>query len=201
MSTAITTTARQRRRERSIKGLAMARRRRRAWVALFAVLVAAAVLAIAANRDPSAGTVTGAAPPFTLPSTDGRVVSLDDFAGRDVLLYFNEGVGCDICFDQLAQIERAGVFDGDLTILPIVVNDLEATRGQLERFRISMPFLVDPSKEISAAYDTLGRGHHADLPGHSFVLVDGGGEIAWRGDYPTMWVEPAELAAEVEAAR
>lgn len=201
MNTAITTTSRQRRRKRSIRGHAISRRRWRAWVALLAVVVAAAVLAIAANRDPSAGTATGAAPPFTLPSTDGRIVSLDDFAGRDVLLYFNEGVGCDICFDQLAQIERAKVFDGDLTIVPIVVNDVDATRGQLERFRISTPYLADPTKEIAAAYDTLGRGHHADLPGHSFVLVDSGGQIAWRGDYPTMWVEPAELAAEVEAAR
>ena len=200
MTTAISTST-QRRRERSRSRVGH-RRRWRGWVLLAAVVAGGAGLMLVANARTTSDGSGGAAPGFTLPSTDGRIVSLADYRGRDVLLYFNEGVGCDICFGQLVEIERSGVFaGGDLTILPVVVNDLASTRQQLDRFGIATPFLIDPAKDISRAYDTLGRGHHADLPGHSFVLIDGDGEIAWRGDYPTMWVEPAALAAEVEAAR
>lgn len=201
MTTAISTSS-QRRRERSARAHAVGHRRWRGWVLLAAVVIAGAGLMLVANARTTGGGTAGAAPPFTLPSTDGRTVSLADYRGREVLLYFNEGVGCDICFGQLVEIERSGVFrDADLTVLPVVVNDLESTQQQLDRFGITTPFLVDPAKDVSRAYDTLGRGHHADLPGHSFVLIDGDGAIAWRGDYPTMWVEPVALAAQVEAAR
>ena len=200
MTTAISTSTRRRRERSRSRGGHL--RRGRGWVVFAAVVVAGAGLMLVANARTTGGGTTGAAPAFTLPSTDGRIVSLADYRGRDVLLYFNEGVGCDICFGQLVEIERSGVFrDADLTVLPVVVNDLESTQQQLDRFGITTPFLVDPAKDVSRAYDTLGRGHHADLPGHSFVLIDGDGAIAWRGDYPTMWVEPAALAAQVEAAR
>lgn len=199
MTTAIPT-SRQRRLNRTHS--ARHTRRWRGWAALAAVAAAAGGLLLLASRGGPPDAVGRAAPPFTLQSTDGRIVSLSDFRGRDVLLYFNEGVGCDVCFDQLAQIERAGVLDGSgVTVLPIVVNDVDAVRDQLERFGIRAPYLVDPEKETSRAYETLGMGHHADLPGHSFVLVDGQGRVAWRGDYPGMWVEPDELARAVEAAR
>lgn len=200
MSTTIPT-SRQRRRSRS-HNARIHHRRWWGWVALAAVVAVAVALVLAAGRSSTTDAVGAPAPRFTMPSTDGRTVSLDDYRGRDVLLYFNEGVGCDVCFDQVVQIERAGVFDGtDLTLLPIVVNDLDSVQAELERFGIETPFLIDPTKEFAAAYRTLGTGHHADLPGHSFVLVDGRGRIAWRGDYPSMWVDPTDLARDVAAAR
>jgi hypothetical protein len=52
---------------------------------------------------------------------------------------------------------------------------------------------------VSGAYDTLGTGHHANLPGHSFILVGPDGTIDWRGDYPGMWVEPATVASTVSS--
>ena len=197
-TTMLTGHDRRQRRSRS----AQRARRWRGWAGLAAAVVGASALLFVTSRAGTSDVAGQAAPGFTLPSTDGRIVSLGDLRGGDVLLYFNEGVGCDVCFDQMAQIESAGVFDGsDLTVLPVVVNDVASVQQQLERFGIRTPFLVDPQKEIAAAYDTLGRGHHADLPGHTFVLVDETGSIAWRGDYPGMWVDPAELADEVDAAR
>lgn len=38
-------------------------------------------------------TVGDAAPSFTLPSTNGGTVSLSDYAGKRVLLYFSMGPG------------------------------------------------------------------------------------------------------------
>jgi peroxiredoxin len=39
-----------------------------------------------------------AAPGFTLTATNGTTVSLASYRGRDVVLYFSEGAGCEACF-------------------------------------------------------------------------------------------------------
>lgn len=197
-TTTLTSHERRLRRSRSVRHA----RRWRGWVALAVVVAGAGALLFVTSRAGSSDVAGQVAPNFTLTGTDGREVSLTDLRGGDVLLYFNEGVGCDVCFDQMAQIERSGLFDGsDLTVLPVVVNDMASVRQQLDRFKIRTPYLLDPKKEIAAAYGALGGGHHADLPGHSFILINETGTIAWRGDYPGMWVDPAELADDVAAAR
>ena len=145
----------------------------------------------------------GSAPRFSLTSTSGEQVSLSDFKGRDVLLYFSEGVGCDPCFTQMRELEahNSHLEEEGLTVVPIVVNGADDVHMEMERFGLQTEFLIDPDKGVSDAYDTLGTGHHADLPGHSFVYVDGQGEIRWREDYASMFVEPDELLSAVASAR
>lgn len=69
------------------------------WVSL---LLALALAACGGEEEPAAtlspaadeGLVVGAdAPAFTLPASDGSTVSLGDFAGKPVLLYFHMAVG------------------------------------------------------------------------------------------------------------
>jgi peroxiredoxin len=164
-------------------------------------LVLLAVLAVRADK-PATSALDARASSFELPSTDGSTVSLADHRGHDVLLYFNEGVGCDACFYQQARIEaeQQRFDDAGLVVLPVVVNSAEQVRPELQRFGLRTPYLIDADRRVSAAYDTIGRGHHADLPGHSFVLVDGGGKLRWRLDEPSMFVEPERLVAGAEAA-
>jgi peroxiredoxin len=158
------------------------------------VLAVAAVLAVRADK-PNEATLGSPAPEFELASTEGSTVSLADHRGHDLLLYFSEGVGCDACFYQQAKIEaeQQRFTDAGLTVVPVVVNPAADVRRELDRFGLTTPFLIDPDRSVSTAYDTIGRGHHADLPGHSFVLVDGGGNMRWRMDEPSMFVEPTRL--------
>lgn len=139
----------------------------------------------------------GDAPAFTLPSTDGGRVSLADHAGRDVLLYFNEGVGCDSCFYQMVELEEnAALFsDAGIEILPIVANPLSDVANETARFGLRTPYLSDADARVSAAYGVLGNGMHAGVPGHTFVLVDGSGDIRWSQEYPSMFVSANELLA------
>ena len=119
-----------------------------------------------------------------------------------MLLYFNEGVGCDACFYQTAKLEADPAFEQTgVTLVPIVMNPAGQIETELRRFALQTPYLVDPDGSVSRAYDTLGTGHHADLPGHSFVLVGPDGQMLWRGDYPGMWVEPAQLASTISRER
>ena len=50
---------------------------------------------------------------------------------------------------------------------------------------------------MSTAYGTIGKGMHADLPGHSFVLIDKAGNQRWYGEYPSMWLSTTDLLKEV----
>ncbi|MFA5891114.1 MAG: peroxiredoxin family protein [Actinomycetota bacterium] len=143
-----------------------------------------------------------AAPTFALMSAAGQRISLSDYAGRNLLVYFSEGVGCDACFTQMVDLEatQKRFDDLDIALLGIMVNPGEAIARDAARFGIRMPILVDESKSVSKAYDTLGRGMHADLPGHGFILIDAQGTVLWRKDYPSMYVGPKELLDEVSAA-
>lgn len=51
---------------------------------------------------------------------------------------------------------------------------------------------------MSKAYGTLGKGMHAGLPGHSFVLIDRTGRQRWYGEYSSMWLSPDDLLTEVQ---
>lgn len=153
------------------------------------VVVSAALLSARTVVDDEVKTST----PFTLPATDGSTVSLESFRGSPVLLYFNEGAGCDACIMQMAVIEQDPSFaDAGIVVLPIVMNRQEDILASMERVGVTTPFLMDDGR-ISDAYGTLGTGMHANLPGHGFVLINADGEQVWSANYPSMWIEPGEL--------
>lgn len=110
-----------------------------------------------------------------------------------MVLYFNEGAGCDSCLVQMAEIERnAGFAAAGIQVLPIVMNTREQIIEDMARLGVQTPFLLDDGT-VSEAYGTLGAGMHAGLPGHGFVLIDADGVQLWYGDYPSMWLAPEDL--------
>ena len=70
----------------------------------------------------------------------------------------------------------------------------------------STPMLSDTDHSTSEAYDVLQWAVGTGEPGHTFILVGGDGTIAWIRDYGapenggSMYVEPAEIAAQVAEA-
>jgi peroxiredoxin len=71
----------------------------------------------------------------------------------------------------------------------------------------SVPLLVDADGSVSAAYDVLKWAIGNGEPGHTFILVDGEGKVAWIRDYGapdletrTMYVPPADLIAQIKAS-
>lgn len=152
------------------------------------------------GRTPEGGSASGVAPAFTLASTAGTPVSLADYRGKNVLLYFNEGVGCDACFYQMADVERhaQGFADAGVSVVPIVANPAEQVQQELSRFGLMTPYLIDTGTRVSQEYGMLGLGMHANLPGHGFVLVDVTGQIRWKMEYPSMFVSSADLLEAID---
>ena len=130
------------------------------------------VAAVAVGGCTSPSAVSGTAPAFRLASTAGGTVSLADYRGRGVLLYFDEGVGGDACFYQMARIESdGGLARTGVTVPPVVMKPAGQVQAELRRFGLRTPYLLDADGSISRAYGTLGTGHHAGLPGHDVILV------------------------------
>jgi len=160
-----------------------------------------AVIAIAAilvsyglwSARPTDSTASVQAPAFTLKTTADTTVSLSDYRGKTVILYFNEGAGCGACSQQMASIEKdSGFAEAGITVLPIVMNTRAQIQPDLDSMGVKTPYLLDDGT-VSKAYDVLGKGMHANLPGHGFVLIDGNGIERWQAEYPSMWLDPAEL--------
>ena len=63
------------------------------------------------------------------------------------------------------------------------------------------PLLTDTDQSVSAAYDVLQWAAGTGEPGHTFILVDERGKIAWIRDYgvveKSMYVDPFEIANQV----
>ncbi|WP_149204897.1 peroxiredoxin family protein [Actinotalea subterranea] len=177
---------------------ASARRRRiglAAWGAGLLIIVTLVTAALLTSR-PVVSADTRTAPGFTLPTSDGRSVSLSSLRGSPVILYFNEGAGCDSCLLQMAEIEKEpGFAEAGITVLPIVMNTADQINADRERLGVTTPFLLDDGT-TSEAYGVLGTGMHEGLPGHGFVLVDAEGVQQWYGNYPSMWLEPKDLLDE-----
>ena len=176
------------------------RRRRLRWAAWFATGAAlvAVVTAMMLTSRPSSSEATRTAPGFTLTDTAGIEHTLAEHRGENVLLYFNEGAGCQSCVVQMGEIEKkaAEFAKANVTVLPIVMNTPDQILHDMELNGVSTPFLLDDGT-VSEAYGTLGKGMHAGLPGHSFVLIDTQGQQRWYGEYPSMWLDPGELLDEI----
>jgi peroxiredoxin len=156
------------------------------------VLIGVVVAALLSARPETSSEAIDATP-FTLPMSDGSTVSLSDYAGSPVILYFNEGAGCDSCLVQMAKIEQEpGFAEAGIEVLPIVMNTADQINADRERLGVEAPFALDDGT-VSEAYGTLGTGMHEGLPGHGFILIDADGVQRWYGNYPSMWLDPAEL--------
>jgi peroxiredoxin len=165
--------------------------------AVFAGIAALIAAMMWSARDTSDATARPA-PDFTLTDTSGATVHLADLRGTNVVLYFNEGAGCQSCLLQMVDIERnANRFTvANVRVLPIVMNPADQIRRDITANGVRTPFLLDDGT-VSAAYGTLGKGMHAGLPGHSFVLIDSQGIQRWYGEYPSMYLSSTDLLDQI----
>ncbi len=124
------------------------------------------------------------APPFTLDDADGTPVSLAEYAGRKVLVYFYPAAmtpGCtkEACDfrDNLAELNEAGV-----DVIGISPDKPAKLAKFVERDGLNFPLLSDPDKEVMKAYGAFGEkklyGKVVTGVIRSTFLVDEGGHIA-----------------------
>ncbi|MFT3662930.1 MAG: thioredoxin-dependent thiol peroxidase [Gordonia sp. (in: high G+C Gram-positive bacteria)] len=124
------------------------------------------------------------APAFTLDDANGEPVSLADYAGRKVLVYFYPAAmtpgctkqACDFR-DNLAELNDAGV-----DVIGISPDKPAKLTKFVERDELTFPLLSDPDKEVMQAYGAFGEkklyGKVVTGVIRSTFLVDESGRIA-----------------------
>ena len=128
--------------------------------------------------------VGDAAPEFTLPDSTGKPVSLSDYRGRSVVVYFYPAAGTPGCTkqacdfrDNLAELNDAG-FDivGISPDSPAKLAKFVADEG------LNFPLLSDADRTVMTAWGTFGekQNYGRTVMGviRSTFIVDADGKIA-----------------------
>lgn len=107
----------------------------------------------------SARLTTGTpAPAFTLPDANGNEVSLSDYAGRSVILYFYPAAMTPGCTTQAVDFSAAiDAFDqAGYTVLGVSPDAVERLAKFTEKSEISFTLLADPEKKVLGQYGAYG---------------------------------------------
>jgi peroxiredoxin len=148
------------------------------------------------------------APAFTLTANSGQPVSLSDYRGKNVLLYFQEGLTCPPCWDQITVLEKDAKrlkANGIAAVVSITTDKVEDITRKVSDMGLSTSVLSDPNMAVSRQYEANRFGMMGESrDGHTFILVGPDGVIRWRGDYGgppgyTMFVPVDRLLRDVEA--
>lgn len=94
------------------------------------------------------------APTFSLDSTTGRTMSLEDLRGKKIVLYFypkDDTPGCttEACNfrDQFADFEQANA-----VILGVSPDDVSSHHQFKDKFHLPFPLLADPDHALAESY-------------------------------------------------
>ena len=151
------------------------------------------------------------APQFQLASVvNGSTFNLANYANKsDVLFFFNEGLSCSPCLQQMVDIDKdySAFRQMGLTVVSITTDTPSSLGIWAHNNGISnMMVLADPSSQVDNEYTTTGANvgsmHPGMTPGHTFILVGKDGKVLWREDYgtSTMYVPMDQLVAAVKMA-
>jgi len=164
-------------------------------LALCTTLVALAPLLVFAGSTPPVGST---APEFTLNSQEGTPVSLKDYRGKWVVLYFypkDFTSGCTIEAHNL-QRDLAQYQQKNAVILGVSVDSADSHKQFCTKEGLNFKLLADTDHKVSTAYDSLTNFGLIKVAARHTFIINPEGKIV--KEY--MDVKPNEHSAEVLAA-
>ncbi len=95
------------------------------------------------------------APEFTLSDKDGKMVSLSDFRGRKVVVYFYPKDNTPGCTKQACTFKEAydGFRDDDIVVIGISKDSSKSHQNFAAKYELPFILLSDPELEAIHAYD------------------------------------------------
>lgn len=150
------------------------------------------------------GLVGKSAPDFTLESYDGKKITLSELKGKNVILFFNEGLMCyPACWNQIAAFGKDKDLQSKAVLLNITVDPKNEWKQAIDKMPelASATVLFDSAREVSQKYGVLtlpSSMHKGQFPGHSYVIVDKEGTVKFVRDDASMAVRNKELTAELD---
>ena len=99
-----------------------------------------------------------AAPPFEGITTDGKHVSLSDYRGRKLVLYFYPKDDTPGCTRQACSLRdgMASLASRGTAVLGVSTQDAASHDAFTRKFGLNFPLLADTDGRVARAYGTLG---------------------------------------------
>lgn len=139
---------------------------------------------------------------FSLTDKDGKTYSLESLKGKNVVLFFNEGLMCyPACWNQIVALSEDERFNNTVA-LSVVVDSKEKWQSAINK----MPALAnatvvfDNGAVVSKKFNMLNTKssmHYGSFPGHTFIIIDKEGIIRYIFDDPSMGIRNDQLIAEI----
>jgi peroxiredoxin Q/BCP len=130
--------------------------RKAVWIAVIIGITAACGVGLKAHAAPAADTVQAGAmaPNFTLPSQEDKPVSLTDYTGKWVVLYFypkDQTTGCTIEAHNF-QRDMAKYAALNAVVLGVSLDTVEGHKTWCSKDTFSFKLLADPDHKVVDAY-------------------------------------------------
>lgn len=104
------------------------------------------------------------------------------------------------------DLQNDAEFQGlDVALVSIALDSAQEQSAAIEEYGITVPMLIDADKQVSQTYDVLQWAVATGEPGHTFILIDEAGSIAWIRDYGAppngvMYVPVDDLTQQIRDA-
>jgi thioredoxin-dependent peroxiredoxin len=179
--------------------------RKAVWIAAILAVAAACGFGIKAHAAAAAGDIAqvgATAPNFTLPSQEDKPISLSDFKGKWVVLYFypkDQTQGCTIEAHNF-QRDMAKYDALNAVVLGVSLDTVESHKTWCAKDTFSFKLLADPDHKVVDAYGVpvVARGDMKFAMRDTFLISPSGKIVkVWEKVDPN--VHSADVLAEIEA--
>ena len=144
------------------------------------------------------------APDFSLESISGETITLSDYRGKMVVLFFNEGSMCyPACWNQIQEFTQDARFNkDDVEVFSLVIDSKkqwERIVSETQGFA-GAQILFDTTRAVSVSYDVLSLTssmHPGTIPGHTYFVIDTEGIIRYAFDDPNMAIRNDLIFSEL----
>ena len=145
------------------------------------------------------------APNFSLADRDGKIYSSESLRGKNVVLFFNEGLMCyPACWNQIVSLAKDERFNQlkDAVVLSVIVDPKEDWQTAVAKMpELGLAKVVfDGGAAFSQSLGVLNvpsSMHYGSLPGHTYLILDSEGVIRYVLDDPKMALRNDQLFDEL----
>nr|WP_245781951.1 peroxiredoxin [Granulicella pectinivorans] len=144
------------------------------------------------------------APNFSLPSQEDKLVSLKDYKGKWVVLYFypkDQTTGCTIEAHNF-QRDMAKYDAANAVVLGVSLDTVEGHKAWCSKDTFSFKLLADPDHKVVDAYGVPVKGMGAmKFANRETFLIDPSGKVAKVWEKVDVKVHSDEVLAAIAAAK
>ena len=144
------------------------------------------------------------APDFSLADRTGKVYSPESLRGKNIILFFNEGLMCyPSCWNQIVELAKDERFKNtDTVALSVVVDSPEEWQNAIGKMQelTKATVVFDEGGAVSRKFGMLttpSSMHYGMFPGHSYILIDKQGIVRHILDDPNMGIHNDQLVEQI----